>query len=318
MNTTTIDQLDRISVVEVSGADAETIMHNLTTNEVKSLKDGQGRESFITDVRGKTLGHVCLFREGANLLLIGASGQSEVIRSHIDRYTIREDATPAIRDSEHTAWVLSPAAANLAGLDLMDGITLKSAPIVIEGTEAKCYATRWLGEGTVVILGRPGVAASLAEGLQTRLLDAGSGEIELGGERTFHDSRTRIGFPWLGIDLDDSNLPQEADRDEVAISFNKGCYLGQETVARLDALGQVQKKLVRWSILGGVPAAGTTLESEGKKVARLTSVVPDGSGGALAIGFARRSHFETGSTAEGKITHEENNEGATSIKGTVL
>ena len=121
----------------------------------------------------------------------------------------------------------------------------------------------------------------------------------VGDEASFHCVRTLAGFPWYGVDLDETNLPQEADRDALAISFTKGCYLGQETVARLDALGQVQRKLVRWSITGGVPAAGATLVAGEKTVGRLTSVAADDRGGAIAIGFARRSHFEAGATAVG-------------------
>ncbi len=74
-----------------------------------------------------------------------------------------------------------------------------------------------------------------------------------------------------------------------------------EGVARLDALGQVQKKLVRWSISGGIPNTGATLVSGEKTVGRLTSVAADGQGGATAIGFARRSHFDPGATATGVI-----------------
>ncbi len=118
--------------------------------------------------------------------------------------------------------------------------------------------------------------------------------------------------------MNDTNLPQEADRDEQSISFTKGCYLGQETVARLDALGQVQRKLVRWqlAIEGSkddaagdfaieTPQVGLTLEVDGKPVARITSVstaAKDESGNTVyqAIGFARRSHFASGSVARGE------------------
>ena len=105
----------------------------------------------------------------------------------------------------------------------------------------------------------------------------------------------------MGVDLDESNLPQEADRDALAISFTKGCYLGQETVARLDALGQVQKKLVGWSITGAVPAAGDTVQCDEKTVGRLTSVADHGDGTASALGMARRSHFDVGARAAGTV-----------------
>ena len=120
-----------------------------------------------------------------------------------------------------------------------------------------------------------------------------------GDDSAFHQERVRAGFPWYGIDLSDKNLPQEASRNDQTISFTKGCYLGQETVARLDALGQVQKQLVRWSIEGSRVAPGAEVSSDGKVVGRLTSIADTDDGKQIAIGIARRSHFDPGSTADG-------------------
>ena len=77
---------------------------------------------------------------------------------------------------------------------------------------------------------------------------------------------------WSGTEADDSNLPQELQRDEKAISFNKGCYLGQETVARLDALGRVNQLLVRVQLGADSASAGDELKAEEKVVGRVTSV----------------------------------------------
>lgn len=316
MNSPSIYQLDHISVVDVSGTDAGTIVHNLTTNEVRSLNDGEGRESFVTDVRGKTLGHVGLFRQRDFLRLIGPAGQSETIRSHVDRYTIREDATAEIGDDQWVAFVISPELAQQCGLRLTDGVALKSCSL---GGEVSCYGVRWLGEGTVVLC-LPREQAKLAVEIVRGQANADTDltDLHLAGEEAFHCERVMAGFPWYGTDLDETNLPQEAARDRETISFTKGCYLGQETVARLDALGQVQKKLVRWEITGGVPEAGASLLADEKKVARLTSIASTESHGVVALGFARRSHFDTGATAEGKIQSDSTDDAVITINGTVL
>ena len=319
MNQPSIYQLDHISVVDVSGTDAGAIVHNLTTNEVRSLNDGEGRESFITDVRGKTLGHVGLFRQGSFLRLIGPAGQSEAIRSHVDRYTIREDATAEIRDDQWVAFVLAPELAQQCGLWLTEGVALKSYALPREAGEIICYGVRWLGEGTVVLclpIKQAKLAVEIVRGQANA--DADLTDLRLAGEQAFHSERVIAGFPWFGVDLDDTNLPQEADRDGETISFTKGCYLGQETVARLDALGQVQKKLVRWKITGGVPEAGTSLLADDKKVARLTSIANTESHDVVALGFARRSHFDAGATAQGKIESDSTGDAVITINGTVL
>ena len=177
-------------------------------------------------------------------------------------------------------------------LDASDEDALVSVEVSLGDDAAIAYQSPWLGRGSVVLV----VAGGLAQSLSGWLAASG---ITLEDEGAFHAHRTRCGFPWFGTDLDESNLPQEADRNEQAISFTKGCYLGQETVARLDALGQVQKKLVRWSIRGGVPASGTALTASDKTVGRLTSVAAGEDGDAIAIGMARRSHFESGAMARG-------------------
>ena len=319
MNQPSIYQLDHISVVDVSGTDAGTIVHNLTTNEVRSLHDGEGRESFVTDVRGKTLGHVGLFRQGDVLRLIGPAGQSEAIRSHVDRYTILEDATAEIRDDQWVAFVMAPDLAQQCGLRLTEGVALKSSVLPREASEIIGYGVRWLGEGTVVLCLPVEQAKRAVEiVLGQANADADLTDLQLAGEQAFHSERVIAGFPWFGVDLDDTNLPQEADRDGETISFTKGCYLGQETVARLDALGQVQKKLVRWKITGGVPQAGTSLLADGKKVARLTSIACTEPDAAVALGFARRSHFDAGATAEGTIESESTGDPAITINGSVL
>lgn len=295
-----IYRLNQWSVIDVVGADAAAIVHNLTTNEVKKLSVGEGRETFITDVRGKTLGHGFLYRHEDRFRLIGSPGQSDRIASHVDKYTIREDAAAVICDDQFAIWVVNgtlnePSKEALFPSEPVGPITTWAA--TLGGTSVEMYATRILGEGTWLVLA-PVAASEVVEASLCSILGTNS---EVLGETEFHQARVASGFPWYGVDLTDANLPQEADRDAVAVSFTKGCYLGQETVARLDALGQVQKKLVRWQIAGAIPPPDTTVDHDGKTVGRLTSVSPlDGTHeSAMAIGFARRSHFATGATAAG-------------------
>ncbi|WP_235952212.1 CAF17-like 4Fe-4S cluster assembly/insertion protein YgfZ [Crateriforma spongiae] len=304
--------LNQPTIVDLCGADADQILHNLTTADVRALAVGQGCESFITDVRGKTLHHVMVYRTDQGFRLVGPGGESakdpqtsfcQRLVDHCDRYIIREDATPTIVEGDWRLWVADPESA--AGLN------------------DSWHDCSWLGPGSRMCWSTDDASVSL--------------DGPVGDQAAFHWHRVIAGFPWYGIDLDDSNLPQEADRDSQTISFTKGCYLGQETVARLDALGQVQRKLVHWAIgpaddsqtmTSGDPEpvavtvpTGTTLLAGAKKVARLTSLAtlrpPNGVAesavekfrsmtqsisfpvAAVAMGFARRSHFDPGARAEG-------------------
>jgi folate-binding protein YgfZ len=235
--------------------------------------------------------------------LIGPAGQSEKIAAHIDRYTILEDATPVCRDGEFCAVLLAKSAAALAGIEADPDEPIGMSVVSLGGIPTEAYRTRWLGEQSVALLVPAVETESVVQALREfRLVPASDAE--------FHEARIKAGFPWYGIDLDESNLPQELDRDGVAISFTKGCYLGQETVARLDALGQVQRKLVRWSIQGAIPDPGAILNEGDKAVGRLTSIAALSEDNAIALGFARRSHFDANATASGSNSETASDSGA--------
>ncbi len=295
--------LPPLTVLDIVGADAAKILNNLATAPILALGEGVGHETFITDVRGRTLGHVCVYRLADRLRLIGAAGQGEVIAQHLDRYTIREAASPVDHSETWSGLLVDDDA--LTSLKPAIDLGLPLAPpllawwpcdVAAAGTSASeaviACQVPWTADSRWLLVG----PTAAIEPLRQRLSDGGCV-----GETAADFARARLAnrFPWYGIDLDDRNLPQEVDRDAQAISFTKGCYLGQETVARLDALGQVQKKLVRWRIESSTPVvSGTELTADGKVVGRLTTVVPTvGRAEQVAFGFARRSHFEPGSEA---------------------
>jgi len=322
-----------LSVIDLVGKDAPAILHNLTTNVVKTLEPGgPGSETFITNLKGKCIGHVLAFRTEEGYRLIGAAGQSDAIVALLDQYTIREDAQPRIEDASWQGWL----AESLPG---QTSHSLRQQSIEIAGTPATLYDVPWLGlsadaepgfRGRLVLtpvdMNFSGADIGKAIGARTDDGEAGVGDDV--DTDTFHRLRIAAGYPWYGVDFDDSQLPQEVNREPETISFTKGCYLGQETVARLDALGKVQKKLVRWSIEGAdtPPAVDTKLFAEGEKpVGRLTSVAwqiatggesGEKSGGepgkdpsdarrCVAIGFARRTHFDPGAEARGTVDEQE-------------
>ncbi|WP_231603729.1 CAF17-like 4Fe-4S cluster assembly/insertion protein YgfZ [Neorhodopirellula pilleata] len=342
-------RLPPLAILDLDGNDATAILHNLTTNQVKTLdlesedNPGVGIETFITNVKGKCLGHVLAFRTSTGFRLIGAgpsgdspsnddpvrASQSETIAGHADRYTIREDAVPTIMDGRYQGWLMAGVSQPSTAPEL------SRRSVVVEGVEVSSYVVPWAksADGQLArlllipieakvhmdaILDAFAQAGVIADADNVRLINGES------AVAIFHALRVAAGFPWYGIDLDDSHLPQEVGRERQTISFTKGCYLGQETVARLDALGQVQKMLMAWSIDlppdAPLPQPDAKLFAGGEKpVGRLTSIarfddslrnllppslVPEGIAGgaaALALGYARRSHFAPGSMATGIV-----------------
>ena len=293
-------QLSGLAWIDVTGADAVRVLNNLCTADLKRLELGRGVEAFVTEVRGRTLGHLCVYRLADRLRLLGAPGQASGVVAHVDRYVIREDAAPQAVGAEWASfWLSSADAAPGREGSAENGLPTAAAPELASGeihwgpVRADVYQVPWTSDRDHVAVVAPEDAPALEQALRQ------SGW-QTSNEADFHRRRIEHHFPWFGIDLDESNLPQEADRDRWAISFTKGCYLGQETVARLDALGQVQKKLLRWRLqTPQPPAAGTELRSGDRVVGRITSASgPTESGEIIALGFGRRSHFDAGSEAE--------------------
>lgn len=340
--------LPTLAILDLDGKDATAILHNLTTNGIKTLQvegdenPGIGVETFVTNVKGKCLGHVLAFRTSSGFRLIGAgptavsqngTSQSQTIAAHADRYTIREDAVPTVMDDQYRAWLMVGVREPTPAPDL------SRRSVTVDGVEVNSYVVPWVGpmDGLPArLLLVPTQAACSVEAILATFTEAGviadPGRVVVidGGASvaSFHAMRVASGFPWYGIDMDDSHLPQEVGREPQTISFTKGCYLGQETVARLDALGQVQKMLVPWALdlpaNAPPPPADTKLFCGGEKpVGRLTSVAPidaswqeslprsftplasENGVPAFALGYARRSHFEPGAIATGIIGETE-------------
>ncbi|MGD9724239.1 MAG: folate-binding protein YgfZ [Pirellulales bacterium] len=263
-----VDLGDRTQI-EIAGADRAAWLHNLTTNEIRKLPAGAGCETFFTTVQGKMLAHALVFVGPESIVIDTVPGQAATLLAHLDHYLISERVTLLDRSEQRSELLLagsgsekllrlvcncappaerwSHGSAKIAGLP----VCLRRSALV--------GAAEWL-----IAMERP-QAAAVREALQA----AG---VQLCGQPAFEAARIEWGFPWFGRDITDRNLPQEVARDAQAISFVKGCYLGQETVARIDALGHVNKTLCGVCFNGKkVPTAGLELVHDGQPGGTVTS-----------------------------------------------
>src|SRR4051812_30953026 len=234
------------SSISITGADRQAFLHNFSTNDIKRLTPGNGCEAFFTNVKGHIVGHGLIYSRQEELLFVGAPAQAARVVEHLDRYIIREDVKLRdTTDERHSLLVTgdaelnnSPRAIPWHFLGRDDSVLLEFSP---EQVDEELHA--YDGKGFTIV-GPPAFAAA----------------------------RIEAGFPLFGIDFGANNLPQEVGRDMSAISFNKGCYLGQETVARIDALGHVNQKLVGLRFFSGdVPLHDSELTLNGKIVGQVTS-----------------------------------------------
>ena len=118
------------------------------------------------------------------------------------------------------------------------------------------------------------------------------------GFESFNVHRIEAGIPWYGLDMDENTLPIEAGLEKDAISFNKGCYIGQESVARITYRGHVNRKLVGLSLSGIQPASkGDKISKDGQEVGWVTSsAYSPNFKRAIALGYLRREVLEPSTT----------------------
>ena len=273
--------------IEISGPDRAAWLNNLATNEIRKLPAGTGCEMFLTTAQGKTLAHAFVFVLAESLIIDTVPGQAETILKHLEHYLISEQVTLADRSGEWAELLLAgPHAERL--LAEIAGATppaqrLAHAPAAVSGCTIWVRRADLVGPVGFLISGEGDDIAQV----RSRVCDAGAAEC---GDAAFEAARIEWGFPWFGVDLSDNNLPQEVARDASAISFVKGCYLGQETVARIDAMGHVNKTLVGVRFSGAqVPAAGLELSAADRPAGQVTSATYSPRLGApLALAYVRR------------------------------
>ncbi len=281
--------------IEISGKDAAKVANNLNTNDIAKLDEGNGLESFVTNVRGWVVAHVVVVRQPDKILLVGRHSRPEDICNHIDRYIIREDAQVRLRTDVKVVCVLDPTGQWLESRFPGTGKEKPGGSVVeltLGSYQGWALDAPFSGcEELLLLVDVP------ADRLGTTLEDV---ELSEGNLELLELFRIKQRWPLQGTEIADKTIPQELDRDGRAISFTKGCYLGQETVARLDARGQLQKKLslIEFALTEGLaPAIGDRIFCEEKEVGTLTSFAADGRRG-YGLAMLKRGAFDAGTTLQ--------------------
>jgi folate-binding protein YgfZ len=268
---------DDLTLVHVRGDDRVSWLNGQITNDVREMTRGEGVYALAVTVRGKIMADVWALDRGDELaLLLPESARAAVLES-FERQIIMEDVELATDHALRVISVQGPRAAEVA-------------------REAGLEAHRCdeLGAGGVFVLLD---AAARDDGLQRLLAAAeraGGREVEQSG---FELARLRAGRARFGADFSDQNYPQEAGLKSLAVSFNKGCYLGQEVVCTLENRGRLSRSLVRLEADGALELPrGTELrDAQDHAIGHVTSSAIDGERGvALALGYVKSAHADAG------------------------
>jgi aminomethyltransferase len=290
-------------LVEVAGGDARRWLDGMLSNDVAILEAGSPRSgcyAALLTPKGRIVAdlHVLARRDGF-WLETSEEAVPEVL-ARLDRYIVADDVKLADRTAEverlglegaRAEDVLARASAGeLASVAACSWCTLEVA-----GVSLAAARFGWSGEDAFQLFLPAGSRSRVVEALRSASSEAGpESELVLAGPEVLEILRIEAGIPWLGAELDEEVLPDEA-RLDAAISRSKGCYIGQEIVARVHSRGKVNHLLVGLRFPGtDLPEQDTPLFVGERRTGEITSVCVSPDVGAIGLGYVRREHATPG------------------------
>jgi folate-binding protein YgfZ len=274
-----------------TGAQAKQFLQGQVTNEVETLTTGTGCYAALLSPKGKMLGDLRVLDTGAELWLDTERSALQGIFNVLHRAQVGYAAELHKRTLQQGLLSLvGPDARRVAGAEALPDEEHANAAIAVDGIPARAIVTDL---GIDLICDAEQTAALIAA-----LTARGARRVP---EAAAEVLRVEHGRPRYGVDLDDTTIPQEAGLNDRAVSFSKGCYVGQETVARLYYKGKPNRHL-RGLRLSAPVAPGTELTAGGRVVGRLGSVAISPEHGPIGLALVRREVAPGAEVAAGEAT----------------
>jgi tRNA-modifying protein YgfZ len=261
---------DRATLI-VTGSERLTWLNGLVTCDLKKLDERTGAYGLIVGKTGKIQADVAIVAHEDALFVSVPASKTDALLAMFDTYLVMEDAEFALAEDATFVRLVGPGAEGLA------------TPV---GARASVALSWWGGEGRAIVAAPADVANALDE-----LRQAGAEVVDEAGWAALCITAA---VPRYGADFDEALYPQEAGLEKRAVSFTKGCYLGQEVVHTLEIRGRANRRLLAFTI--DAPAseaaslAGATLTADGQTVGKITSATASTEGDAAplrALGLAK-------------------------------
>jgi aminomethyltransferase len=270
--------------IRARGKNRIDFVHRMSTGNLLGIAPGAGRPTVFTTPIARIVDYAVVLAFEDSLLILSGAGEGKLER-WLRKYIFFNDDVQLTDESDAMPMVglygagADDFASGFAGGLSHDDADAGAAPA--KGTSL--YAHRKVGQGVLV-------NAPPLEGAGYYLLGvpvAASGQ--LAPLSQYHDLRIRAGYPAAPYEINDAYIPLEAGMTS-AISFNKGCYIGQEIIARMESRGQLAKRLMKLDS-EGILHAGDSLQVDGAAVGNVTSVTMDGH---AALGYVRAAFAHEG------------------------
>jgi folate-binding protein YgfZ len=286
-------------LLEVRGEDRIRWLDGMVSGDIEALEKGEsgsGCYAMLLTNRGAIVADLHIARIGDVLVLELLRSEIPRVRETLEKFIIADDVELVDRSADQVVLGIEGPEATL----ILEAAITGDAPM----PDSEDWGIFEIA-GRKILVGAFGFSGEL--GFQLRFDEADRGVIEealdaaagapgivRGDAEALEILRVEAGIPALGQELDEEVLPPEA-RLERAISTSKGCYVGQEIVARLRARGQVNHLLVGLKLdVEALPEVGTALSVDDRTTGELTSIVDSPSVGPIALGYVRREHADPG------------------------
>ena len=279
-------------VIGVSGPDAAEYLQGQLTNEIEALEAGAGCRAELLDRKGHIQADLRVVRPKAEEIVLDTEAPSTAAAvRHLTMYSIGRDASVTDRTEETAVLsVIGPRTEEVTGIAPLERFAVDEAKI--DGTDLLAVGTR---DGIDLLL-----PAAALDGVREELLGRGAAEVS---EAATEILRVESGDPRFGADMGTATMPAEAGIVEETVSFTKGCYIGQETVARLHYRGRPNRHL-RGLRLKGAAAAGDEVRHGERVVGTLGTVCLSPAHGRIALAILRREAEPGETVAVGDVTGE--------------
>jgi folate-binding protein YgfZ len=293
--------------VLVTGPDAPMFLGNLSTNDAKNLPLGGGCAAYFCDPRAKVKFQAWIYHvrlgDGRHAMWVETTpGRNTELVQYLDRYLISERAEIADRTADFAQFHLAgPKAADVLAAALGDAVPdlpefahMERTFVAPAGAASSIRRRDQLGVPGFDVVCR----ADVAEAVKRALVGAGAVE---GGADTFETLRIEAGTPVFGKDIDDNRFVMEVGFATRAVSYAKGCYVGQEPIVMArDRAGHVNRSFLGLKVLDGAPLPpGTKVFHDGQDVGLVTSSCHSPRLGApVALAYLKWKHQEPGTRME--------------------
>lgn len=273
--------------IALTGADRVRWLNGMISNNVRDLLTGHGLYAFLLNAQGHIQADLYAFQRGGSLLVDTERSQRDKVLQLFDHYIIADDVEVTDISGQLTALGLTGPGSRKV---------LERAGILVPELDYLQFAdTKWNDVNITLLHSGEEVKESWqvwippehVRKLWDALAQAGA---RPSGTSALNLFRIARGVPQFGQDIRERDLPQETGQMR-ALSFTKGCYLGQEIVERIRSRGAVHRQFGAFAVEGPLPEPGTKIHAEGKEVGETTSgaILPlPGGDRTVALGYLRR------------------------------